>query len=244
MKLFDDLIAETERILAPLTPKTRSASEITPWRDAGENELVLFKESAFELGAGGSGCGACLVTGDRSLVGDGCVDVYGGDLPDIRGDAPYARIAIVYAEGMDESDDAAYKSVQRVDFVKYHVFPEGFMLRISSEGSKEQVRVSKRALKQGINFAAVGGLYAAKYLENPAVKAVKTVFVTVPEAVSALKKVAEEAKRRTAALNKILQSVMLDCSVCALKPVCDEVEELKELHFGRSAAASGQGEKK
>ena len=103
MKLFDDLIAETERVLAPFAPTRRAASEITPWRDAGENELVLTKESAFELGAGGSGCGACLVTGDRSLVGDGGVDVYGGDLPDIRGDAPYARIAIVYAEGMDEN---------------------------------------------------------------------------------------------------------------------------------------------
>lgn len=244
MKLYDDLIVRTFRVLDGKLSARHPLSGVKPWRDAGENSLILSKESAFELGAEGKGYGACLVTRDRALVGESCVEVYGRELSELEGNAPYARITVALSEDIDEEQDAAYKRVQKVDFVKYHVFPEGFMLRISSEGSREQVRVSKRAVKEGISFASVGALYAAKYLENASVSAVRVCFVTHPAAVSALKEVAEEAKRRTAALNKILQSVMLDCSVCSLKPVCDEVEELKALHFGRSEAAKERGENK
>lgn len=244
MKLYDDLIAEVRATLDVPGARHYATGSVPPWRDEGENRVLLAKECAFELGGGGRGHGACLVTRDAELMGESGVTVVGRDLSQLDGDAPFCRITLALTDAIDDGSDTAYKSVQKVDFVKYHVFPEGYMLRISSEGSREQVRVGKRAVKQGITFAAVGELYARKYLENADIRAVHTYFVTDADAAEKLKKVADEAKRRTAALNKILKTVMLDCSVCSLKPVCDEVEELKELHFGRNEAAKQQGENK
>ena len=40
----------------------------------------------------------------------------------------------------------------------------------------------------------------------------------------------------TSTLTHILEGLSTDCSVCSLKDVCDEVEGMKELHFGRAAA--------
>ena len=36
----------------------------------------------------------------------------------------------------------------------------------------------------------------------------------------------------TGTLTHILEGLPTDCSVCALKDVCEEVEGMKELHFG------------
>ena len=44
-----------------------------------------------------------------------------------------------------------------MEFVKYHVFPQGYMMRVSPENGREQVRVSKQALKRGISFRNIGG---------------------------------------------------------------------------------------
>ena len=241
MKLFDDLIARTEEILAPLPRRFYPAGSVPAWRDAGENFVLLGRETALEMGAAGSGCCACLVTENKDAAGESGVEVVGSELSKLSGSAPYARIAVALCRGVEEGSDEAYKAVQSVDFVKYRVFPEGYMLRVSAEGGKEAVRVSKSAKKEGISFARVGQLYLQKYLQVPHVEAVKLIFVTDGGAVKALAEVAKQAKARTRALNKILKSGMLDCAACALKPVCDEVDELKELHFGRARA---EGDKK
>ena len=52
------------------------------------------------------------------------------------------------------------------------------------------------------------------------------------------KALAERAKKSgevTKTMNKILEGLPedLDCASCSFKPVCDEVEGLKELHFGK-----------
>lgn len=244
MRLFDDLVTRTAEVLEAGQARRFPLGSLRPWKDAGENVLLLGRESAFELGAGGNGFSACLVTRDRAAVRENEVVLVGKDLNEQDGDRPFARITILLEDDIEEDSDSAYRSVQSMDFVKYHVFPEGYMLRISSEGSRERVRVGRKALAAGMTLPAVGALYAERYLAHPRVRAVKEIFVTDPAAVARLKSVAEEARRRTAALNKILNTVMLDCNVCALKPVCDEVEELKALHFGRSAAAEAQGERK
>ena len=37
----------------------------------------------------------------------------------------------------------------------------------------------------------------------------------------------------TKTLSKILEGMSTDCHTCSLKEICDEVEGLKELHFGK-----------
>lgn len=232
MKLFDDLIDAVDGELSRHSVREYRAEDCVPWKDEGENVLVLMRECAYELGGEGCGYAATLVTDDESRAPYSSVNVVGDDLGELTADAPFARIAVVVTEKIDEDDDGAYKTVQNADFVKYRVHPQGYMLRISSESGRERVRVARGALKEGINFAGVGRLYADGYLAARHVKAVRLIFVTGEAARNRVfAEAAAKSAERTSALNKIMKNMMLDCSVCSLKPVCDEVEELRELHF-------------
>lgn len=37
----------------------------------------------------------------------------------------------------------------------------------------------------------------------------------------------------TRAIDHVMTAPMTDCNVCSLKKVCDEVEGIRELHFGK-----------
>ncbi len=62
--------------------------------------------------------------------------VCGPDLDELNGDSHYARIALLRVgdiESDDEDDtEQAFRAIQDMDFVKYHVFPKGYMIRTSS----------------------------------------------------------------------------------------------------------------
>jgi len=121
-----------------------------------------------------------------------------------------------------------------MDFIKYHVFPRGYMIRTSSESSREQVRVSKDAIRKGISFERVGADFIRQYKKNPNILNVRVIFLTAPNAdYEGAKKLAKSAKDITMSLTRILEGMPTDCGSCQLKPICDEVEGLKELHFGK-----------
>ena len=53
-----------------------------------------------------------------------------------------------------------------------------------------------------------------------------------------LKKLQEEARQAetiTRSLDRIFGNLVMNCASCDLKVVCDEVEGMKELHFGKAA---------
>ena len=106
------------------------------------------------------------------------------------------------------------------------------MIRTSSRSHQEAVRVSKDAVKKGISFQNVGNLLINKYKEIPEVKGVKVIFITSPEADHrAFEEMAHKSNSITETFNHIMNSVNFDCDTCNLKPVCDEVEGMRELHF-------------
>ena len=106
------------------------------------------------------------------------------------------------------------------------------MIRTSSRAHKEAVRVSRAAIKKGISFEKLGNTLIKKYKENPAVKGVRVIFITDSKAdYTKLEAVAEKNKSIAETLNHIINNVTFDCDTCNLKPVCDEVEGMKELHF-------------
>ena len=37
----------------------------------------------------------------------------------------------------------------------------------------------------------------------------------------------------TNAFDHILKNIILDCDLCPLHPICDDVEELRQIHFAR-----------
>ena len=127
------------------------------------------------------------------------------------------------------------KAVRNMEFVKYHVFPKGYMFRISSGDFREQVRVGKTALRRGISFRSVGFDFIRQYLKNPNILNVELIFVTDPQApYESFKKSAKKTADITRTLTHILDGMPTDCRSCSLKPVCDEVEGMRKLHFERS----------
>ncbi len=224
MEFFDSLIRQASEINKGLAETEYDYDCNNAWKDLGVNQVILQKHSAFEL----KGTGFNLVT--SAPVKDG-ITVIGKELCDIKKDCSFTRYTIVQIDEQ-ESEQKAYNLIRKIEYVKYHYFPDGYMIRTTSRSHQEAVRVSKQAIKNGISFENVGNLLIGKYKENPAVKGVRVVFITSEEADhKALEMLAQKNNSITETLNHVMNSVNFDCDTCNLKPVCDEVEGMRELHF-------------
>lgn len=224
MEFFDSLISEVSAMVKALPCSTFAYNKDNGWNDEGYSQVILQRDTAFEL----DGTGFNLVT--SSCIEDGIV-IAGDDLGSITDKRKFARICVVQLEDCSDEQEI-YKAIKKVDYVKYHHFPSGYMIRTTSRSHKEAVRVAKSALKKGISFEKVGNLLINKYKENPKVKAVKVIFVTAQGAdYRSIEAMAQKNTSITETLNHIMNSVKFDCDSCNLKPICDEVEGMKELHF-------------
>lgn len=224
MEFFDSLINEVSALTESLPNKVYSYSKDKAWKDEGYSQVVLQRDTAFEL----EGVGFNLVT--SAHIDDGIV-VVGDDLDTIDNSRKFARICLVELDDCGDEQET-YKVIKKVDYVKYHHFPAGYMIRTTSRSHKESVRVSKSAIKSKIDFASVGNLLINKYKEHPKVKGVRVIFVTDDKAdYKSLEAMAQKTTAITETLNHIMNSVKFDCDTCNLKPICDEVEGMKELHF-------------
>ena len=234
MELYNSLINDTRAQLEGLSAKVWNYAPADCWADTGASELVLQRDAAYEMGALGKGsANYVLFTSSSELVNKDQVILYGPDMGQIKGDCDFARIVLLRVGVLDDDDEAVYRTLKDIEFAKYHVYPEGYMVRMSPESSREQVRVSKKALGKGISFRSVGASYVAEYKKDANVLNATVIFITDPKAdYAALQAAAKKASAVTGTLTHILEGLPTDCSICALKDICDEVEGMKELHFG------------
>ena len=236
MNLFDEMIIEITGVLCHLAPMEAARLEKPrrPWADVGAHHMILAREMAYELGGAGTlGLSGCLYTTEPILFPQG-VYLYGKDLPQIRESQSYARLVLVELEETD-SEEALYRKFREVDYVRYHIHPEGYMARISPVSQREPVRVSQKALKKGVRFAEIGDLYLMQYQKIPQIKTINVIFVTHPAFdYCMLEDRLGRAEQITQSLNHIFTGLSMDCDHCGLKTVCDEVEGLRELHFRRA----------
>lgn len=233
MDFFNGIINAATSIISVCDLKSSPYDESSLWQDAGRNEVVLMRDTAFELGGGDNAAiGFNLVT--SADIGESAVLIAGSDLCDIKNDCSFARISLIQIDDI-EDEQSAYSTIRKIEYVKYHYYPQGYMMRTYSESLCEQVRVSRAAVKGGISFEKIGNSLIKKYLEQPAVKAVKVFFITDKSvAYDKLQGLALKNSEITKALNHALNNVNFDCSACNLKPICDEVDGMRELHFKNS----------
>lgn len=226
MNFFDELIDEVNDCLHGLDRKSCTSQKL--WQDAGRNEVILQRDTEYEL----DGIGFNLIT--TKPIGESEVVVIGNELNQITDETRFTRISVIQIDDI-EDEQKAYNLIRKIEYAKYHYFPKGFMVRTASTSHKEMVRVSKEALRNGLSFDGVGNLLINKYKENSAVRAVKVIYVT-DKAVDydRLEKIAKRNYDITETLNHIMNNINFDCSSCNLKPICDEVEGMKELHFKNS----------
>ena len=240
MELYNSLIRDTLGFLEKGSPKVWDYSERDCWTDIGSSELVLQKDAAYELGASGKGsANYVLFTSSSDFVDRDQVLLYGPDLREIRGDTDFARIVLLRVGVLDDDNENVYRTLKDIEFAKYHVYPEGYMVRMSPENYREQIRVSKKALRDGISFRRIGCSYIKAYKKDANVLNAKVIFLTAPGfAYPAMKATAKKAADITNTLTTIFEGLPTDCSVCSLKGICDEVDGMKELHFGVGASGT------
>ncbi|WP_026653905.1 hypothetical protein [Butyrivibrio proteoclasticus] len=235
MKLYDNVIAHTREVLAESSCKSYELSETGSWKDVGNSEFIMLRDAALEIGGSGlPSVNYTCVTTSGEVTGDEVL-VYGKDIASLSGATAFARIVILETEDLEEDKDQekAFQTIRNLEFVRYHVFPAGYMVRVSAKSNQEQVRISRKALKAGISFAKVGGLYIRKYKALPEVRHVRVIFITEKELVEKLMENADKVDSITRTLTHILDGMPTDCGHCSMKKLCDEVEGMKELHLGK-----------
>lgn len=234
MELYNALIKSTKEVISKGKSQVWDYNPAKAWNDLGSSELVLQSDAAYELGALGLGSSNYIcTTTSADLVNKDQIILIGSDLKQIKKDTPFARIVLIRIGAIEGDDEQVYRALKDIEFSKYHVNPEGYMVRMSPESHREQVRVSKKAIKRGINFEAVGNRYIQEYKKDVNVLNVTVIFVTDPSI--DFKELLENSKKAddiTNTLTHIMEGLPTDCSVCQLKDICDEVEGMKELHFG------------
>ncbi len=240
MDLYDALIARCEAMLEPFSCRRIAADGDGEalWPQADERAILFRKDTAYELGGGGLPAYSGAAFTSESGVRDEIV-VCGPDLGEIDRDSPYARLTVLRVdEGAWRDREEAYRALRRLDYTRYRVRPEGFMMRISAAAHREPVRVGAAALRAGLDFERVGRTFLRAYRGHPEVLGARVYFVTEPDfPYEAFGEAARRMDAVTESLDEIFHGLVMDCAACRLKPVCDEVEGLRKLHF----AAGGNG---
>lgn len=235
MKLYDETIKKMKELL-----ETEESLELpfgeTLWPEVSDRSMILRSEMAYELGAESlAALGCTVVTANRELVPTDGVTLLGRDLPQIGKDVPYARIALVrVAEDTLGKGQALYQAIRSLEYTRYHFYPEGFMMRVSSTRNRESVRIGREALADGLTFTKTGNRMISAFHRNASVEAVHIYYVTAETFdYGELEALAREAERITKTIDHMLKNGIMDCGACSLQKVCDEVEGLRALHFAR-----------
>ena len=225
MKFFDNLIDDFYNLCDsfPCADRCFESDNITSCNT--HLELIMQRDTAFEL----EGQGFELVT---SADIEDSVTLIGRDLREISGNCAFARVCVVSIDGSVD-EQRVFDVIKKIEYEKYKLFPVGYMMRASTGKKAEKVRVSAKELKNGLSFYKIGNLYINKLKENPDVKGVKVYFITDDSFnYSELSHISSKNNDIIKTLDHVMSSVNFDCDSCKLKSICDEVEGLRELHFG------------
>ena len=225
MRLYNNLINE---IKDSLYDAKAVSNEIT-LSVSNKNSVILLSDTAFELGGSNKPCVSSLAV-SSDIIFSNSVYLLGNDLNEIKSDSPFAKFVFIQVEDFENEQDT-FNKIKELEALRYHLSVDGFMTRASALNMREQIRVSKRAIKSSVTFADYGKTLLSKYLEFNYVKSAEIYFVTDFDDFEKLNVVAKKINQTTSALNHIFDNVMFDCSTCNLKEICDEVDGLKELHL-------------
>ena len=225
MRLYNNLINEIKNHLS----NSKVLSSGRSLDISNKNSVIFLSDTAFELGGNNKPCVSSLaVSSDIEFTNS--VKLLGNDLPKIKSDSPFAKFVFVQIEDFENEQDT-FNKIKELEALRYHLNVDGFMTRASALNMREQVRVSKKAIKSGVTFADYGQTLLNEYLKFSYVKSAEIYFITNYDDFEKLNSVAKKISQTTSALNHIFDNVMFDCSTCNLKEICDEVDGLKELHL-------------
>ena len=196
---------------------------------SNKNSVIFLSDTAFELGGNSKPCVSCLaVSSDMEFSNS--VYLLGNELNKINSDSPFGKFVFLQIEDFENEQDT-FDKIKESEALRYHLNVDEFMTRASALNMREQIRVSKKAIKSGATFADLGHTLLNEYLKFDFVKSAEIYLVSDFDNFEKLNLIAKKISQTTSALNHIFDNVMFDCSSCNLKEICDEVDGLKELHL-------------
>lgn len=226
MRLYNNLINEIKETLS-IAKILSTSNKVLNTSD--KNSVIFLSDTAFELGGSQKDCVSSLaVSSDIEFLNS--VHLLGNDLNEITSDSPFAKFVFIQVEDFGDEQNT-FDKIKELEALRYHLSVDGFMTRASALNMREQIRVSKKAIKSGITFSDYGNTLLQEYLNFSYVKSAEIYFVTDFDNFEKLNTVAKKINQTTSALNHIFDNIMFDCSTCNLKEICDEVDGLKELHL-------------
>ncbi len=230
MDLFDKYVLNIENLLGDMPSKRFAYSQKTE-KFSKSPSFITLKDAKAELGGGDTqSLGFSVQTSTLDIQNE--TVLYGEDLKDLSANVPFIKIVFIKIKDILEDEQTIYNVIKELEYLKYNVNISGFMSRASSRNLREEVRVSKSAVKLGLCFESVGNTLISEYLKHPNVQKVKIVFVSGECAkFDELHKIAKTLTTAQNALNHIMDNVVIDCKTCNLKSICDEVEGMRELHI-------------
>lgn len=223
MVLFDNEIKELQLLLNNLDLKELSITDNLI--ENVTNNMIFNSDCAFELGKDKS---LSFELSSSDIEIEDKLYLCGKDLNEINCDTDFIRITLLNVRDDKLGGNALYDRLEQIKLVKYKVSPKGYMLR-TSVGNKEKVRVSKDL---DASFSQIGSAYLKEYKKLSYVNNVAIIFI-VGECVLYDKFVALANKKKeiSDALDHILKGMVVsDCDACSVKELCDEVQELREIH--------------
>ncbi len=234
INIFDQDIRSLRLALATESARVFAYDENKVLPTSEHSELVMLRDCAFELGGSDMPCAcATVVTDDIPLENQ--TIVIGKELSEIKGDCNYAKIVLLNLNYSPEGEQEIFDLIKSLEYAKYKENVTGFMMRASAISRREQVRVSKRAIKEGLSFEKLGATTIANYLSKDVVKSVSVIYVADSTAdFDAITSFAEHTNKILGAFNHIMDNVLVDCAHCNLKQICDEVEGMREMHIRMS----------
>jgi hypothetical protein len=222
-----DFVAQ-ERHLGPCREFPRL--DPVPWPPAGPRDIVLQPDLALELGHPETASLCFLAwSSDRCLIHDGRITLIGPDMSEAPACRwPLAKIVLAWVAPAD--DAAAYERYRAMDLARFEPSLKGYMLRATSQYLREWSRISRQALRNGLNFQILGSALIASLHAIPGVRGVELIFVTrSAEAVQALRPIGVTAARMIQAMNKMLSEHPADCRNCEFQDVCARAADLQAL---------------
>lgn len=228
MVLYDSFIDRLEELTINKIKLPNLNSKL---EKGDKNDILFTKDTAFELGGSQLPCVSTLAVTSTKSFSNNCY-LLGDDLNKIKRDTAFAKFVFVELNDSDD-DDKMFNEIKELEQIKYKFFAKDFMIRASALNMREQIRVGKKAIINGVSIADYGNELIKMFLQKENVKSVDIIFVTKSDDFAEYNKIAQKIKDTTSALNHILDNILFDCSSCNLKPICDEVEGMKELHQNR-----------
>jgi hypothetical protein len=232
MKIFAEVTDEMLSLLPDKADKSIIYDAELCAENGEKNEILFRGDTAYELGGGGKNSVCSTVFSDMSSLCDEVL-LYGPDLDEITEDISFAHLTFVKLKNKNE-EELTYEMLKDIGFTTFRLYPKGYHIRISPSASKEQVRVAKSVIKteSPLSFINIGCNLIRAFKENNDVESVRTIFITKEDFdYRRLSGFAQKAKKITDAVHGTLKLDELDCASCKMKPICDEVEGLRELHL-------------